>query len=183
MMSWLESSYESKSQVLKVFRPRWTSPFISCCCNFLILARHPSIPSLSLSHFSWSSNIRLSQVSTILMCVSCITKGSCAMFVLLDSCFRYSKFFLPCIIHNVTYNSCAMDFNFALCCYCFIFVAFYCHSNINCHLCSYGNLSFRCGASIFKLEAFFDFTIKMHPQTLPARPSGGYHWIQRQILR
>ncbi len=52
-MSWLEWSYESKSQALKVFRPRWMSPFISCCCNFLILAWHPSISPLSLSHSSW----------------------------------------------------------------------------------------------------------------------------------
>ena len=45
-------------------------------------------------------------------------------------------------------------------------------------------VSFRRGASIFNAwSIFFDFTIKMHPQTLPARPSGGYHWIQRRILR
>ncbi len=47
MMSWLEWSYESKSQVLKVFQPWCTSPFISCCCNFLILVQHPSISHLS----------------------------------------------------------------------------------------------------------------------------------------
>ncbi len=32
-----------------------------------------------------------------------------------------------------------MGFSFAPCCYCFIFVAIYCHSNKTCHLFSYGN--------------------------------------------
>ncbi len=119
MMSWLEWSYKSKSLVRKVFRPLWTSPFISCCCNFLLLAWHSSISPLSLSHSLWSSVILLSRAHIILYCVSCTKSGGCAMFAFLDSFFplHVLQTGIFALMYSVICNCCSMGFIFAPCCH------------------------------------------------------------------